>query len=89
MTKLWKKLLAAKLARRKELAALPFSEKLALVEKMRDRSLLLASNPLRQRAARESAKCKVQSAELRQQAARGSNMPIQHRLRRKSSEKRK
>ena len=35
---------------RKHLAALPFSEKLILLEKLRDRSLLIASSPLRRTA---------------------------------------
>lgn len=42
------KMLEIKQARRNERALLPYEEKIALVEKMRDRSLLLASNPLRQ-----------------------------------------
>lgn len=48
-----KRILDGKEARRKELAALSFEEKLKLVEKMRDRSLLLASNPLRRKAAED------------------------------------
>jgi hypothetical protein len=43
------KMLALKKARRAELAALSFTEKIAIIEKMRDRSLQLAKNPLRQR----------------------------------------
>lgn len=54
MSPLMKKMLEGKEARRKELAALSFEEKLALVEKMRDRSLLLASNPLRRKAGQKS-----------------------------------
>ena len=47
MSELMEKILAGKRASRKRLAALPFAEKLALVEKMRDRSRLLAANPFR------------------------------------------
>jgi hypothetical protein len=41
--------LESKRAARKELAALPFAQKLEILEKLRDRSLLIASSPLRQR----------------------------------------
>ena len=34
---------------RRRLAALPFAEKLRIVEELRDRSLILAANPLRRR----------------------------------------
>jgi len=47
MSDLMNKILAAKAQLRRELAALPFEQKIALVEKMRDRSLLMASSPLR------------------------------------------
>ena len=43
-----RRVLESKRATRKRLAALPFSEKLLLLEKLRDRSLLIASSPLRQ-----------------------------------------
>ena len=43
------KILDSKRAARKELAALPFARKLEILEKLRDRSLLIASSPLRQR----------------------------------------
>jgi len=49
MTELMKKILAGKRESRKRLAALPFAEKLLLVEKMRNRSRLIASSPLRKR----------------------------------------
>lgn len=49
MSELMDKILAGKRESRKRLAALPFGEKLALVEKMRDRSLLIASSPLAKR----------------------------------------
>ena len=42
-----RRVLESKRETRKRLAALPFSEKLILLEKLRDRSLLLASSPLR------------------------------------------
>jgi hypothetical protein len=42
-----KRILADKLAARKRLVALPIEEKLTLLEKMRDRSRLLATSPLR------------------------------------------
>lgn len=42
------KLLEGKRVARKDLAALPFARKLDLLEKLRDRSLLIASSPLRQ-----------------------------------------
>lgn len=44
-----RRVLESKRKTRKHLAALPFSEKLILLEKLRDRSLLIASTPLRQR----------------------------------------
>jgi hypothetical protein len=42
MSELMEKILTAKRESRKQLAALPFARKLDLVEKMRDRSLLIA-----------------------------------------------
>ena len=53
MSELMEKVLAGKRESRKRLAALPFAEKLALVEKMRDRSRLLAANPLRRQTPRQ------------------------------------
>ena len=47
MSELMDRILAGKRASRQQLAALPFAQKLALVEKMRDRSLLLAGSSLR------------------------------------------
>ena len=41
------KILESKRAARKEMAALPFARKLELLEKLRDRSLLIATGPLR------------------------------------------
>ena len=52
MTELMEKILAGKRESRKHLAGLPFAQKLALVEKMRDRSLLIASSSLRRQARR-------------------------------------
>jgi len=43
-----RRVLEGKRETRKRLAALPFSEKLILLEKLRDRSLLIASTTLRQ-----------------------------------------
>jgi hypothetical protein len=40
------RVLESKRETRKRLAALSYSEKLVLLEKLRDRSLLIASNPL-------------------------------------------
>jgi hypothetical protein len=45
---LWmQRLLESKRAAREKMAALPFARKLELLEKLRDRSLLIASSPLR------------------------------------------
>lgn len=42
-----RKILKSKRAMRKHLTTLPFSEKVKLLEKLRDRSLAIGSNPLR------------------------------------------
>ena len=47
MSELMDKILAAKARTRKELASLPFDQKLDLMEKMRERNAMLAKNPLR------------------------------------------
>jgi len=47
MTELMAKMLADKLRARKELAGLPFDQKLEIMERIRERSALLAENPLR------------------------------------------
>jgi hypothetical protein len=53
MTELWKKILAGKKASRRQLAALPFEQKIALVKRMRDRSLQIAANsPFRRSASK-------------------------------------
>ena len=54
MNELMDRILAGKRASRKQLAALPFAQKLALVEKMRDRSLLIAASPLRRQTMRRT-----------------------------------
>ncbi len=46
MNEQWKTILESKRRERSRLAALPFSEKIVLLEKMRDRALAIASNPL-------------------------------------------
>jgi hypothetical protein len=51
MSELMKNILADKLKTRKRLAALPVEQKIALMEKMRDRSRLLAVSALRKRYA--------------------------------------
>jgi hypothetical protein len=54
--KLWmQKILESKRAARKELGALPFARKLEILEKLRDRSRLIASSPLRKRAGSQRA----------------------------------
>jgi len=47
-----RRVLESKRETRKRLAVLPFSEKVILLEKLRDRSLLIASSPLRQQPRR-------------------------------------
>ncbi len=49
MTKWTRKVLESKRAARKRLQALPLSEKIKLLEKLRDRSLAIAQSPLRNR----------------------------------------
>jgi hypothetical protein len=51
MNDLMQRILADKLKTRKSLAALPFEQKLTILEKMRDRSSLIAGNVLRTRRA--------------------------------------
>ena len=43
------KILESKQAMRRRLAALPFSDKVKLLEQLRDRDLMLASSPLKRR----------------------------------------
>jgi phenylacetate-coenzyme A ligase PaaK-like adenylate-forming protein len=47
MKQVLKNVLASKLKTRKDLANLPFEKKLEIMEKMRERSALLAKNSLR------------------------------------------
>jgi hypothetical protein len=47
MSELMDKILAAKARERKRLAALPFSKKVAILEKLRERSLLISESTLR------------------------------------------
>ncbi|MBU4200237.1 MAG: hypothetical protein KKG09_02360 [Verrucomicrobia bacterium] len=49
-------ILESKRAMRRQLRALPLSEKIALLEKLRDRSLAIANSPLRRRFAAKKEK---------------------------------
>jgi len=49
MSHFMRKVLESKRQARQRLAHLPFSEKVVLLEKLRDRSLLIANSPLRRR----------------------------------------
>jgi hypothetical protein len=49
MSELMRRILESKREARKRLAALPFSEKVRLLEQLRDRSLAIAASPLRRR----------------------------------------
>ena len=46
MNQQWKAILISKRRERERLAALPFSEKVALLDKLRDRALAAAESPL-------------------------------------------
>ena len=50
MSELWEKVLEGKRKSRQQLANLSFEEKIAITEKLRDRSLLIASSQLRKQA---------------------------------------
>lgn len=52
MSEWMRKILESKRATRNRLAALPFSEKVKILEKLRDRSIAIASSPLRKRPAK-------------------------------------
>jgi hypothetical protein len=52
MSERMRKILESKRAMRKRLAALPFADKIPLLEQLRQRSLLIASSSLRQHARR-------------------------------------
>ena len=49
MSERMRKILESKQAVRRKLSALPFSDKVKLLEQLRDRSLLIASSTLRRR----------------------------------------
>jgi len=49
MSEWMRRVLEGKRQMRKQIATLPFSEKIKILEKLRDRSLVIASNPLRRR----------------------------------------
>jgi hypothetical protein len=44
-----RRILESKRAMRRRLSSLPFSEKVKLLEQLRDRSLMIASSPLKRR----------------------------------------
>lgn len=50
MTTRMQAIIESKQAMRRQLAALPFSEKVVLLEKLRDRSLAIAASPLRRQS---------------------------------------
>jgi hypothetical protein len=50
MSERMRKILESKRAIRRKLSALPFSEKVKLLEQLRERSLLIASSSLKRRA---------------------------------------
>jgi hypothetical protein len=52
MSEWMRKLLESKREMRKHLAVLPFSEKLRILEELRNRSLAIAASPLRQEQVR-------------------------------------
>ena len=54
MTEWLRKVLESKQAERRRLQALPFSEKLKILEKLRQRSLIIAQSPLRQKQNRQA-----------------------------------
>ena len=49
MSDFMRRLLESKSQNRKRLAQLPFAQKLILLQKLRDRSLLITASPLRRR----------------------------------------
>ena len=52
MNERMRKILESKRAMRKQLAALPFSEKVKLLERLRDRARSIAASPLKRSTAR-------------------------------------
>lgn len=53
MTGWIRQILESKRAARQQLSALPFAEKIKILEKLRDRSLAIAQNPLRRAPVRK------------------------------------
>jgi hypothetical protein len=54
MSKWMRDMIESKRAMRRQLAALPFSEKIKLLEKLRDRHLAIAATPLARRSRRQT-----------------------------------
>jgi hypothetical protein len=52
MSEQMRRILESKARMRKQLAALPFAEKLKLLEQLRDRALAIATSPLKQKMSR-------------------------------------
>jgi len=52
MSERMRKILETKRAMRRRLSTLPFSDKLKLLEQLRDRSRIIAASPLKRRGAR-------------------------------------
>jgi hypothetical protein len=52
MSEWMRKILESKRATRNRLATLPFSEKVKILEKLRDRSIAIASSPLKKQSAK-------------------------------------
>ena len=52
MSEQMRRILESKREARKRLAALPFADKVKLLEQLRDRSLAIAASPLKQRLVR-------------------------------------
>ncbi|HTB85604.1 MAG TPA: hypothetical protein VK742_18290 [Candidatus Sulfotelmatobacter sp.] len=53
MSERMRKILESKRAMRRQLAVLPFSDKVKLLEQLRDRSRAIATSPLKQRSQRQ------------------------------------
>ncbi len=53
MSEWMRKILESKREARNRLAALPFSDKIKILEKLRERSISIASSPLRMKSAQE------------------------------------
>jgi hypothetical protein len=51
MSERMRRILESKRAMRRKLSALPFADKVKLLEQLRERSLLIASSPLKRRGA--------------------------------------